>query len=219
MEFVRGKEQIALPFATTGIASTLLKGGRTVHSGFKLPVPLLDTSVSSMRINSPEAELLRKASIIIIHEITMMPKHGLRCIDKLLRELMRNDNQIGGKVFVIGGDFRQTLPVVVHETRTDIIEMCIKSSPLWKELTKLSLTTNMRSKGQDEHNNWLLQVGRGSFVKVPEFVNTELIEIPQSMTTNTDLIEGIFGSDILQLSIAELANRVRLSLIVAPTNA
>lgn len=48
LAFVRGRGELALPFATTGIASTLLKGGRTVHSGFKLPVPLLDTSVSSI---------------------------------------------------------------------------------------------------------------------------------------------------------------------------
>jgi len=57
LSFVRGKGEIALPFATTGIAATLLKGGRTVHSGFKLPVPILDTSTSSMR-PKPEADKL-----------------------------------------------------------------------------------------------------------------------------------------------------------------
>ncbi|GBM31756.1 hypothetical protein AVEN_56874-1 [Araneus ventricosus] len=45
LSFIRCKGDIALPFATTSIAATLLKGGETVHSGFKLPVPLLDTSV------------------------------------------------------------------------------------------------------------------------------------------------------------------------------
>ena len=57
MAFVRGRAQIALPFATTGIAATLLKGGRTVHSGFKLPVTMLDNSVSSMLLATHEAEL------------------------------------------------------------------------------------------------------------------------------------------------------------------
>ena len=87
-----------LPFATTGIAATLLKGGRTVHNGFKLPVPLLDTSVSSMRMNSPDAKILRDANLIVIDEITMLPKNGLRCIDKLLREVMEFDIPFGGKV-------------------------------------------------------------------------------------------------------------------------
>ena len=35
--------------ASTGIAATLLPFGRTYHSAFKLPVPLLDTSSSSIR--------------------------------------------------------------------------------------------------------------------------------------------------------------------------
>ncbi|GBM65395.1 hypothetical protein AVEN_75088-1 [Araneus ventricosus] len=47
--------------------------------GFKLPVPLLDTSVSSMRSTSPEADKLRQAVLIIIdYDAT---KDGLRCID------------------------------------------------------------------------------------------------------------------------------------------
>ena len=119
MSFIRGRGQTVLPFATTGIAGTLLKGGRTVHSGFKLPVPLLDTSVSSMRLNSAEATVIREASLIIIDEVTMLPKHGLRCIEKLLRELMANNKPFGGKVFVVGGDFRQTLPIVPKGSRTD----------------------------------------------------------------------------------------------------
>ncbi|GBO28101.1 hypothetical protein AVEN_219900-1 [Araneus ventricosus] len=97
----RGKGDIALPFATTGIAATLLKDGRTVHSGFKLPVPLLDTSVSSMRPTSPEADKLRQAVLIIIDEITMLKKDGLRCIDSLLRDLMNNDKPFGGKVIIM----------------------------------------------------------------------------------------------------------------------
>lgn len=49
MAFLRGRGHSVLPFAKSGIAATLLKGGRTVHSEFKLPVAVLDTSVSSMR--------------------------------------------------------------------------------------------------------------------------------------------------------------------------
>ncbi|GBM93424.1 hypothetical protein AVEN_268464-1 [Araneus ventricosus] len=107
LSFIRGKGgRIALPFATTGIAAALMKGGRTAHSGFKLPVPLLDTSVSSMRPTSPEADKLRQAVLIIIDEITMLTKDGLRCIDSLLRHLLNNDKPLGGKVIIIGGDFR-----------------------------------------------------------------------------------------------------------------
>ncbi|GBN60773.1 hypothetical protein AVEN_60072-1 [Araneus ventricosus] len=95
--------------------------------GFKLPVSILDTSVSSMRstvlstvgsikFNCMEADKLRQEVLIIIDEITMLTKDGLRCIDSLLRDLMNNDKPLGGKVIKIGGDFRQTLPVVPRGT-------------------------------------------------------------------------------------------------------
>ena len=56
------KRRYFLSFATTGNAATLMKRGRTVHSGFKLPVPLLDTIVSSMRTTSKESEVLGKTN-------------------------------------------------------------------------------------------------------------------------------------------------------------
>ena len=214
MSFIRGRNQSVLPFATTGIAATLLKGGRTVHSGFKLPVPLLDTSVSLMRLTSTEAQILQEASLILMDEITMLPKHGLRCIDKLLREIMDVNLPFGGKVLVIGGDFRQTLPVVPRGTRTDIIECCIKTSRLWRHFKQLTLVTNMRSEGQNAHNQWLLQVGSGNLEPVSGLFDEDAIQIPQQMVSTHDLIETIFAN-VQQMPLEELSKRV----IVAPTNA
>ena len=50
-------------------------------------------------------------------------------IDRLLRDLMSNDVPFGGKVIVLGGDFRQILPVVKKGTPTEIIEKCVLHSP------------------------------------------------------------------------------------------
>lgn len=215
MAFVRGRDQIALPFATTGIAATLLKGGRTVHSGFKLPVPILDTSVSSMRLRSNDAQILREAALIIIDEATMLYKDGLRIIDRLLREIMGDERPFGGKVFLLGGDFRQTLPVVVRGTRNDIIENCIKSSPLWHQFRQLGLTANMRSEGQQAHNDWLLQVGEGTVPRVERFSDPDLMEIPPSMIVSGNLIDIIFGNNLNGMSDEELSRRV----ILVSTNA
>ncbi|GBO15665.1 hypothetical protein AVEN_62318-1 [Araneus ventricosus] len=89
-----------------------------------------------MRPTSPEADKLPHAVLIIIDKITMLTKEDLRCIDSLLRDLMNNYKPFGGKVMIIGGDFRQTLPVVPRGTRADSIESCIKSSPLWSKFTQ-----------------------------------------------------------------------------------
>ncbi|GBL73454.1 hypothetical protein AVEN_159456-1 [Araneus ventricosus] len=68
----------------------------------------------------------------------------------------------GGKVIIIGGDFRQTLPDFPRGTRADVIESEIKSSPRWSNFTHLSLTTNIRCAGQTEHNMCLLNIGSGN---------------------------------------------------------
>ena len=44
-------------------------------------------------------------------EASMIPIHALNAIDKLLREL---NIPFGGKIFVLGGDFCQVLPVMPH---------------------------------------------------------------------------------------------------------
>ncbi|GBO13312.1 hypothetical protein AVEN_163387-1 [Araneus ventricosus] len=119
-----------------------------------------------MRPKSPEVDKLRQAVLIIIDEITMLTKEDLRCIDSLLRDLMNNDKPLGGKVTIIGDDFRQTLPVVPRGTRADVIESCIKSSPLWSKFTHLSLTTNIRCAGQTEHKMGLLNIGSGNLPEI-----------------------------------------------------
>ena len=143
----------------------------------------------------------------------MLTKHGLRCIDNVLKEIMINQQPFGGKVIVVGGDFRQTLPVVVRGTRVDVIECCIKSSPLWYLFKKLTLTTNMRSVGQNDFNDWLLQIGSGFLPELPN-VPINSVEIPNMLLTDQDLIEKVYGADLIRMSVEDLAKRV----ILAPTN-
>ena len=130
----------------------MFEGGRTAHSMFKLPVPLLDTSVCQIKPTSKEAKHLANSSLILIDECVMLSKHAVRCIDLLLRDIKKNDLPFGGMVVVLSGDFRQILPVVQHGSRTEIIEDCIKSSPLWNFFRTLPLKANMRSSECQNHS-------------------------------------------------------------------
>ena len=84
----------------------------TVHSLFRLPVPILDTSTCNVSPTSNHAALLRELNLILFDECSMIPKYALHAIDKLLRDITNVDMPFGGKVALLGGDFRQILPVV-----------------------------------------------------------------------------------------------------------
>ncbi|GFV82387.1 ATP-dependent DNA helicase [Trichonephila clavipes] len=75
----------------------------------------------------------------------MIPHHALIAVDRLFRDLMGVDIPFGGKIFVLGGDWRQTLPDAVHANRTAIVETCLKNSPLWSSFKHFSLIRNMRT--------------------------------------------------------------------------
>ncbi|KZO95101.1 hypothetical protein CALVIDRAFT_483471, partial [Calocera viscosa TUFC12733] len=62
---LRAQQKIVLCVASSGIAALLLPGGRTAHSTFKIPIPILDTSVCNVPKNGLLADMLRKAALII----------------------------------------------------------------------------------------------------------------------------------------------------------
>ncbi|GBM63600.1 hypothetical protein AVEN_65878-1 [Araneus ventricosus] len=126
------------------------------------------------------------------------------CIDLLLKEIMNNAKPFGGKVIVIGGNFQHTLPAVHRGTHVDVIESCIKSSPLWPVFTCLSLTENMCSCGQNQHNKWLLNVGTGSFPQL-ETLSYDCVEIPQRMIEDDNLIYCIYGGNLIDMDMERLA--------------
>lgn len=179
--------------AWTGIAAMLLPNGRTVHSRFKLPLKLTESSVSFLKVNSKEAEIIKAARLIIWDEAPMANVYALMCVDRLLKDLMDNDVPFGGKVIVLGGDFRQVLPVVPHASRQTIVQNCIKFSPLWKLFKIFKLTINMRAKEEEiEFANFLLQIGNGDYPAVSD-EQMDTIALPTVIIAKKDIISEIYG--------------------------
>ena len=52
--------------AWTGIATTLMTSGRTVHNLFKLPVPVVDNSTCNVSPTSEQAATLRAVDLFIM---------------------------------------------------------------------------------------------------------------------------------------------------------
>ena len=174
--------------AWTGIAATLLAGGRTCHNLFKLPVPILDTSVCNISPTSAHAEYLRSIDMFLIDEASMVPTHALTAIDKMLQDITRVKEMFGGKIFVLGGDFRQVLPVVPRKPRSAIVEQCIKSSSLWQQFKTFRLTKNMRAQeNEDDFSQWLLAVGNGETLCHDEGVPSNCISIPEQCHIANDM--------------------------------
>lgn len=101
------ENNIALAVASSGIAATLLLGGRTFHSRFKAPINLTATSTLYITKQSAVADLIRRARLIVWDEAPMGHRHLLEALDRTLRDVTDLDSPFGGKVVVLAGDFRQ----------------------------------------------------------------------------------------------------------------
>jgi hypothetical protein len=196
---IRSNNGIALAIASSGIAATLLDGGRTAHSVFKLPLNIQNNpdAVCNIKQQSSMATVLKQCKIIIWDECTMAHKHSLEALNRTLKDLKNNDKLFGGTLVLLSGDFRQTLPVIPRSTYADEINACLKSSPLWRNVEKLQLKVNMRVQmlrdpSAETLSKQLLDIGDGK-VAVDE---TGCIKLPTDFCTIIEsqdaLIDQIF---------------------------
>lgn len=169
-------------YATTGIAATLLEGGLTVHHGFGVPAGMTERASSYLHANSQQGQDIKETDVIIIDEISQMNTHVLTLIDELLRNIMGKPLEpFGGKIIILGGDFRQNLPVIQRGTRVEVVTSCVITNALWERFQVVLLTKNMRAKGDDKFCDWLLKLGTGQLPLTGQNMNVNLIEIPQDM--------------------------------------
>jgi hypothetical protein len=143
---------IALSVASSGIAALLLEGGYIIHSRFKIPIPGLCGSFTCyVPLNSRQAALIWVACLIVWDEAPMVHKHVFEVVNCTLQHVMGAVNPVlkdilfGGKVVVMGGDFRQLLPMVPRGTRGQIVDASLKRSViLWHSVKVHHLHENMR---------------------------------------------------------------------------
>ena len=167
---------VALATATTGKAAMHLTKGRTFHSRFKAPLILDDDCRLRIPLGTELAKLVEMARIIVIDEATMLNNQLLEALNVCLQDIMNNKSLFGGKVVVLCGDFRQTLPVIPGASRAGIVSKCLNQHPLWQQFEVMYLTKNMRVNAQSDPkllawSEWLQSIGdgvEGEQVTIPE---------------------------------------------------
>jgi hypothetical protein len=143
LNFIRSHGKNALVVASSGIAALLLPGGTTPHSRFKIPLELKQNSMCNVKKNTHLSELIVQSSLIIWDEAPVNHSYYFEALDHTLRDILSEsitkakNKQFGGKTVVLGGDFRQTLPVIQNSTRQKNLKACIVNSYLWRNCVVL----------------------------------------------------------------------------------
>ena len=170
----------------------------------------------SLQLGEPTARLLQEARIIIWDEAPMSHKHLFEAADRSLRDIMKEvspelgDLPFGGKVVVLGSDFRQVLPVVPRGTRGQIVAASLRRSRLWHDVNVFNLSIKMRellcrqrgeaapAAAQQGFSELLLRIGDGR-EPVHADLEEDMIQLPPAMCAATDepatLLDTIFGTD------------------------
>ena len=169
----------------------------------------------------------------------MTHRHCFESLDRSMRDILgqldssNSDRMFGGKTMLLGGDFRQVLPVVEGGNRLDTIDASITNSYLWDHVKILKLTTNMRILGMGrsglaakevkDFSDWVLSVGDGTAKGTAEIDDgdSELIEIPSDIlvprldSAIDDIISSTYPN--LEASYSD-PTYLRERAIIAPKN-
>ncbi|MCO5557404.1 hypothetical protein L7F22_010967 [Adiantum nelumboides] len=148
------------------------------------------------RVSSSLAELLKQTLLIVWDEAPM--------------------------VILMGGDFRQVLPVIPKGRREDIVDVSLCNSFIWRKTQVLRLTENMRlvncGNVQCESNfaKWVLDIGNGN---VDTHASSDDIALPVHMLLEGNSVQSMVSYIYANVScIDNFADFFQERAILAPRN-
>ncbi|KAI3444006.1 hypothetical protein Pfo_000671 [Paulownia fortunei] len=120
------KTQIVLITGVCGVAFAIMSKGKTIHSRLKISIDAIESNQCTISKQSRVVELLRTNDKMIT----------IKNVDKLLKYVMENDENFGGKMIVFCEDFRQVLTVVHKATIYQTIFTSLVKSYLLSKMKK-----------------------------------------------------------------------------------
>ncbi|KAI9391145.1 hypothetical protein POPTR_007G048501v4 [Populus trichocarpa] len=243
--FVHGHGGIGKTFLWHTIINRLRSDA---HSRFKIPFTISDTSLCEIKKKTDLARLLEMTSLIVWDEAPMNNRCCFEALDRSLLDVLTNGNDLpndkpfGGKSILLGGDFRQILPIIPGGIKEDIVHASLCSSVLWSKFKVLTLTKNMRLSSNGLSNdqkkelaifaNWILAIAVYPSIRDinidPCYFRDRAIVTPRNATVSkinnfilhilivTQLAERVIEAQIIIGSF--IGNRVFIPRIVFPIN-
>ncbi|GJS19084.1 DNA helicase [Tanacetum coccineum] len=143
------------------------------------------------------------------------PMNDRRCFEALdwtLRDILDVlDKLFRGKTIVLGGDFRQTLPVKKGASKSEIVGASISESELWPHIKICRLRENMRllqpGLTKDERRRatnfatWLLEIGDGKVGIVKDNSEANRVSDLKPGVKNKILEAKIESGDVVELTL------------------
>ena len=183
------KNRDVLLTASTGIAGVNI-GGTTFHSAFCLGLAKgkIEDVVKQVLRNKRKNKI-KKYDIVIVDEISMIPKHVLEIVDKSCREIRNEMSHMsfGGIQFVFIGDFLQLPPVNGD---------WVFNSSVWKELDMDYYTLSQPKRFTcDSFFNALMRFREGKYTQ------KDLLQIQKRKRAYNEYIEQLHQETDIQPTV------------------
>jgi hypothetical protein len=186
---LRSQGRVVLCVAASALAASLLEGGHTAHHALHIPIPANDSSYCSFTL--AEKFIIKNADLVIWDEASMISNTVADTVNRSFQDIMDNGRPFGGKSIIFTGDFKQLLPVVRGGSgENHTIQRC----EWWPMIRRLCFDQNWRACQDPEFAAMLLSVGEGHINEVP-------IPVGSQATSNDDLIERVFGNNLLEADV------------------
>jgi ATP-dependent DNA helicase PIF1 len=145
--------------ATTGLAATHLSG-TTIHAWSGIGVHDMFDKRMIKNLAKSRQELIRKADVLVIDEISMMHDFRLDIVDEVLRVVRSNPEAFGGMQVILCGDFFQLPPVNRSDSRQGSF---VTSSQVWLQdvFTVCYLETQFRQRDDEQYTHILNGIRAG----------------------------------------------------------
>ena len=159
----RAKGKSVAVTATTGLAATHL-GGNTIHAWSGIGVHDELPKHFGDNLSKQRRDLMTKADILVIDEISMLHDFRLDMIDEALRKVRGSDAPFGGMQVVLCGDFFQLPPVNRQDGKSGGF---ITGSNVWQQgsFTVCYLEQQFRQSDDDIYAEILNGIRKGSLMR------------------------------------------------------